>query len=82
MIFPNLMAPLLMIKCLVVGFRGSSTPRRLIAGARACTNIPPFISHEPLVQWFFRNSQNAIHEFIQIPFIIVKVIEVGLEIYK
>ena len=66
----------------MVGFRGSPAPRGLVTGARVCAKISPFISHESLIQWLFRDFQDAILEFIQIPFIIVKVIKIGLEIYE
>ena len=74
MIFPDSMAPSLRVKCLVVGFGGSPAPRWLVAGARACANISPFIPHEPLIQQLFGDFQDAIHEPVRIPFVTMEVI--------
>ena len=41
MIFSDPMCPSLRVKCIVVNFGGGLAPRWLVAGARACANIPP-----------------------------------------
>ena len=55
MIFSDPMGPSLRVKCIVVGLGGGLAHRWLVAGARVCANIPPFIPHEPLIQWLLGN---------------------------